>query len=144
MEISIFSLFCPLEGQKLGQGGQKLNHYEDSMMSVHAKVEDYSEITFPHDIGNHHVKSFCGRWGAKLGQRGRKSKSSPKDYSISIHMKFEYDSMVSFPDNGRKPPSSIVLWTLEDQKRLLMHQCCRSSFKLVKHGLMNVNDIRKD
>ena len=44
-----------------------------------------------------------------------KSKSSLNTHLISVHSKFKFNCVNTFPDNGRKPPFSAILWSKEGQ-----------------------------
>ena len=44
-----------------------------------------------------------------------KSELILKSDPISVDTKFELDYMTTFSDNGRKPPFSVILWSLEGQ-----------------------------
>ena len=77
-------------------------------------LERFRHTMPPTVVRNHHFQSFCDHQRVKFVQRGPKainSEHSPKN----VHTKVELDCVDTFPENGRKPPFSVILWPLEGQ-----------------------------
>ena len=54
--------------------------------------------------------NFFGHQRAKIGPRRPQIKLFLKTHQIDIHTSFEEDSAISFPDDGQKPPFSIIFF----------------------------------
>ena len=66
-------------------------------------------------VGNHQFQEKFGHQRAKIGPMLAKIKSVLNTHPISLYAKFEEKYLITFANNGRKPPIPGKFWPPEGQ-----------------------------